>query len=136
MENHAGLLLLIKFAIAGTIIYFIMKKGDKTRKEVEIVEDMQASVFHTQEIYGEKPMQQEPKLSLYQRIKAQPVALKRFLTLVTFLWVSGLSILFFGESDFNIERASTKNYLIITYLPIIIIYGIYWIMSGIKKGEA
>lgn len=125
---------IIRSSILALIIYFSLRRRDKTQEKIELVEDMQASVFHPQEVYEEKLIR-ESKLSLFQRIKAQPIAVKRFFILLSILWIlfeTFIDFQIFGWDRYDF-RHKLDNYFIITYMPIIIIYGIYWIISGIKK---
>lgn len=74
-------------------------------------------------------------LSLYQRIKSQPVAVKRFAILASSIWVIIMSMNYRVSRwfEYRFDARDFNDYFMATYLPLIILYGIYWIISGIKK---
>lgn len=131
MDHNLELLWLFKLAIIGVIIFYWLTK-DNTKGDIYIVEHKKAPVLPTQKVYEEKPMQ-EHKPSLYQRIKAQPIAIKRFSIIVAVLWIILNHIDFWKYDRFQWSGRHFNDYFIATYLPLIILYGIYWIISGIKK---
>jgi hypothetical protein len=123
----------IRSSILALIIYFSLRRGEKTREEVEVIEDMQSSVFHPKETVMQVNKSKKP--SLYQRIKAQPVATKRFTIVASMLWIIFETFIDFKLLTWNARdfRFNFDEYFIATFLPLIILYGIYWIILGIKK---
>lgn len=76
-----------------------------------------------------------PDQTLWQRIKAQPIVIKRLFVLLSILWVMfetfiDFKVLTWDRYDYHWHL---NNYIVSAYMPIVIIYGIYWIISGIKK---
>lgn len=137
MDNNLELFWLFKLAIVGAIIAYWMTKDNtkyNPKTDATIVEDEQTPVVAPpQEIYREKPMQEPKNPSLYQRIKAQPVALKRFSIVITVLWIFIMTVKYGIFNTHHSNRYDINEYFIFTYMPLIIIYGISWIISGIKR---
>jgi hypothetical protein len=76
------------------------------------------------------------ELDLWNKIMRQPTAVKRFLVVVSIVWIVSNSI------TFNVIRAirsydhhALNEYIAVTYIPVIVIYGLYWIISGIKRPQ-
>jgi hypothetical protein len=69
-------------------------------------------------------------------VKQQPMITKRIIVLISVLWVIFETFVGFDIFSRRFELANDhdrNSYLLFTYVPLILVYGMYWVMMGMKK---